>query len=92
MRLSLRCLNEERQKTNLKAYTIHGDNYRPLTLTYDKSTNKHNLDINKEQYANLMLQGAPIIENEEYFVGVLKDEKGICSPLFIKEGELGEWH
>ena len=93
VRLSLRCLKEEEQKTNLKAYTIHGDSYRPLTLTYDESTNKHHLGINKlDQYANLMLQGAPIIENEEYLVGVLKDEEGICSPLFIKEGELGEWH
>ena len=91
VRLSLWCLNEEEQKTNLKAYTIHGDSYRPLTLTYDESTNKHNLGINKlDQSANLMLQGAPIIENDEYFVGVLKDEEGICSPLFIKEGELGE--
>ena len=93
VRLSRRCLNEERQKTaKLKAYSIHGDSFYTLTLTYDKITNKHNLGINKDQYADLMLQGAPIIEDEEYFVGVLKDEGGTCSPLFIKEGELGEWH
>ena len=35
-------------------------------------------------YANLMLRGAPIIQGEKYFVGVLtEDEEGKVSPLFM---------
>ena len=70
---------------------IDRDSYLPLTLKYHESTNEHRLDIKEELYADLILQGAPIMEGEEYFVGVLtEDEEGKVSPLFITEGVFGE--
>ena len=88
--LSLKCFKEEQQKRELLVYTIDRDSYLPLTLKYHESTNEHRVEIKEELYADLILQGAPIIEGEEYFVGVLtEDEEGKVSPLFIT-GVFGE--
>ena len=96
VRLSPECLKEEKQKTELRVYTIDRGSYRSLTLKYDETRKEHHLLMKKEQqglYADLMLQGAPIIEKEKYFVGVLtEDNEGKVSPLFITEGVFGELH
>lgn len=90
MHLSLKCFKEEEQKRELLVYTIDRDSYLPLTLKYHESTNEHRVEIKEELYADLILQGAPIIEGDEYFVGVLtEDEEGKVSPLFIT-GVFGE--
>ena len=91
VRLSPKCLKEEEQKTELLVYTIDRNNCIPLRLEYDESANEHHLDIEEELYADLTLQGAPIIEGEAYFVGVLTEgEEGEVIPLFITEGVFGE--
>ena len=93
LRLSPKYLKEEEQKRELLVYTIDRDSYLPLTLKCHESTNEHRLDIKEELYADLILQGAPIMEGEEYFVGVLtEDEEGKVSPLFITEEVFGELH
>ena len=94
VRLSPKYLKEEEQKGEFLVYTVDPDCYRSLTLKYHESTNVHRFDIKEEEehiYANLMLRGAPIIQGEKYFVGVLtEDEEGKVSPLFITEGVFGE--
>ena len=93
MRLSPKCLKEEELKTALLVYTIDRDRYISLRLEYDESANEHHLEIEEELYADLTLQGAPIIEGEAYFVGVLTEgEEGEVIPLFITEGVFGELH
>ena len=94
VRLSPKYLKEEEQKADFLVYTVDPDCYRSLTLKYHESTNEHRFDIREEEehiYANLILRGAPIIQGEKYFVGVLtEDEEGKVSPLFITEGVFGE--
>ena len=94
VRLSPKYLKEEEQKADFLVYTVDPDCYRPLPLKYHESTNEHSFDIKEEEehiYANLILRGAPIIQGEKYFVGVLtEDEEGKVSPLFITEGVFGE--
>ena len=94
VRLSPKYLKEEEQKADFLVYTIDTDGYRSLTLKYHESTNEHRFDIKEEDehlYANLILRGAPIIQEEKYFVGVLtEDEEGKVSPLFITGGVFGE--
>ena len=97
VRLSPKYLKEEEQKADFLVYTIDTDGYRSLTLKYHASNNEHRFDIKEEEehiYANLILQGAPIIQGEKDFVGVLtEDEEGKVmpiSPLFIAEGVFGE--
>ena len=91
VRLSPKYLKEEEQKKDFLVYTIDRDCCLPLTLKYHESTHEHGLDIKEDQYANLVLQGAPIIESEKYFVGVLtKDEEGKVSPFFITKRIFGE--
>lgn len=94
VRLSPKYLKEEEQRADFLVYTVDLDCYRSLTLRYDESTNEHRFEIKKEEehiYANLILRGAPIIQGEKYFVGVLtEDEKGNVSPLFITKGVFGE--
>ena len=93
VRLSPKYLKEEEQKADFLVYTVDTDCYRSLTLKYDASTNEHRFEIKKEEehiYANLILRGAPIIQGEKYFVGVLtEDEEGKVSPLFMT-GVFGE--
>lgn len=93
VRLSPKYLKEEEQKGEFLVYTVDPDCYRSLTLKYHESTNVHRFDIKEEEehiYANLMLRGAPIIQGEKYFVGVLtEDEEGKVSPLFMT-GVFGE--
>ena len=93
VRLSPKYLKEEEQKGEFLVYTVDPDCYRSLTLKYHDSTNVHRFDIKEEEehiYANLMLRGAPIIQGEKYFVGVLmEDEEGKVSPLFMT-GVFGE--
>ena len=97
VRLSPKYLKEEEQKADFLVYTIDTDGYRSLTLKYHASTNEHRFDIKEDEehiYANLILRGAPIIQREKDFVGVLtEDEEGKVmpiSPLFIAEGVFGE--
>ena len=95
LRLSPKCLKEEEQKRELLVYyyIIDRDSYLPLTLKYHESTNEHRLDIKEELYVDLILQGVPIMEGEEYFVGVLtEDEEGKVNLLFITEEVFGELH
>ena len=94
VRLSPKYLKEEEQKADFPVYTVDHDHYRSQTLKYHESTNEHRFDIKEEEehiYANLMLRGAPIIQGEKYFVGVLtEDEEGKVIPLFMTEGVFGE--
>ena len=96
VRLFPKYLKEVQQETDFLVYTVDRDRYRSLTLKYHESTNEHRLDIKEEEglYADLMLQGAPIItKGDAYFVGVLtKDEEGKVSPLFITKAVFGELH
>ena len=90
VRLPIKYLKKEQQRGDLLAYTIRDDSYLLLNLKYDKRAERHILDIEEDLRANLILQGAPIIEGEEYFVGVLvEDEEGKVSPLFTTEGIFG---
>ena len=91
VRLSPKYLKEEEQKKDFLVYTIDRDCYLPLALKYHESTHEHGLDIKEDQYADLVLQGAPIIKGEKYFVGVLtEDEEGKVSPFFITKRIFGE--
>ena len=91
VRLSPKYLKEEEQKKDFQVYTIDRDSYLSLTLKYHESTHEHGLDIKEDQYADLVLQGAPIINGEKYFVGVLtEDEEGKVSPFFITKRIFGE--
>ena len=90
--LEIRYLESEQQMTDFRVFTINGNRFLPLELRYNKRTSTHDLIIDKNLF-DLKLCGAPIIAEQKYFVGVLREDPDHADtfiPCFIFKGVFGE--
>lgn len=80
------------QMRDFQVYTTNGVKCLALNLEYNKKTSNHDIIVDEDQF-DLKLVGAPIIDEDKYFVGVLRkdpDHADKLIPCFISEGVLGE--
>lgn len=92
VRLEIQCLKRKEQMKDFIVYTTNGVECLDLKLVYNKTTGNHHVIYNKDHF-DLKLCGAPIIDQNKFFVGVLRkdpDHANKFIPCFISQGELGE--
>lgn len=91
VRLKIQCLERNEQATHFLVYTTNGPKCLDLKLVYDEITRKH--DVINDGHFDLKLSGAPIIDQNNFFVGVLRkdpDHANTFIPCFISKEVLGE--
>ena len=92
VRLEINCLEREEQMRDFQVYTTNGVECLTLKLAYDENTSNHDIIVDEDQF-DLKLVGAPIIDEDKCFVGVLRkdpDNADQLIPCFISKGVLGE--
>ena len=91
VRLEIQCLKRKEQMKDFIVYTTNGVECLDLKLEYNKTTS--NYDVIYKGHFDLKLCGAPIIDQNKFFVGVLMkdpDHANKFIPCFISKEVLGE--